>query len=118
MHLLFNAFLSVMAGVVEVTFPAIFIKGEYIGGADNLQRLAESGGFTRALAKARGAERVVAGSKLPWSKELLKLKDPDIFHVPNGGVWWQPQLLTYAQFVRGQHALCKLQYPFLLACFE
>ena len=99
-----------MAGLVEVTFPAIFIRGQYVGGADNLQRLVENGGFARALSRARVTEAVQPGARLPWSEELEKLKEPDLFHVPNGGTWWLPQLQTYAQFVRGQHAFCESQF--------
>ena len=50
------------------TIPAVFVKGELIGGADNTQELAESGELARVLAEKLGAdyrasaeERVVDG---------------------------------------------------------
>ena len=95
-----------MAGVAEVTFPTIFIRGQYIGGADNLRRLVDAGNFATSLQRERESQ-LELGQRFPWSEELEKLRQPDLFHVPNGGVWWLPQLQTYAQFIRGQHALCE-----------
>ena len=90
--------LELTLGLPTITFPSIFVKGVFVGGADDLQELVDEGSLPELLAAT--STPLQAGS-VPVSEQQKRLQAPQLCRAPGGGRWWQPMQLTcYANQIR------------------
>jgi hypothetical protein len=100
-----------------LTYPVVVIKGRWVGGADDLHRLAAADDAERGNAAGEGGEgsssrctlsRMVAAERptassaptVGWASNLTELAAPQLLHPPRDGRWWFFQLHTYTNVVR------------------
>jgi len=100
-----QAFRAALAFVTQayLSFPVVFVRGSFIGGADDLRAAITAGKFTSMLV---ATQTMLMEGRAAASEDFLRRQQrPNLLHVPRGGRWFCPQLYTYSNFVRGISAL-------------
>lgn len=93
-----RAALKSLTNVPAVTFPAIFLRGRFLGGGDELHKAVETGSISSLLAEPT-ATLTPAGS-VEWSSLLKDTRRPQLFTVPRQGRWFYFHMYTYANLIR------------------
>jgi len=95
--------------ISSLTYPQVFIRGRYVGGADDTIDLLQRGDFPRLLAMEIG--RCEKGGFIPWEQgHSNRSREPKIFEVPRMGgpqsdfhpvwPWYVPQLTIWSNLVK------------------
>jgi hypothetical protein len=124
--------ISRKVGLFDMTYPQIFVKGTYIGGADDLHRLLEGDGWNKLLQGQRvtysGEDTKAHVVPLVWYPPTLELsKTPDLFTVPKMSSkgswypvwkWYAFQWVMYANLVRYISAIHVILMVTAVALFQ
>ncbi|GMI14161.1 hypothetical protein TrLO_g5419 [Triparma laevis f. longispina] len=79
----------------DLTFPQIIVAGQYIGGADDLTLLVESGEFDKLVLSDK--PEMGAGEKIQYEATLKERSSkPDLFKVPKVRGTWYPDWPFYS----------------------
>ncbi|GMH92237.1 hypothetical protein TrVE_jg7529 [Triparma verrucosa] len=81
--------------IFDLTFPQIIVSGQYIGGADDLALLVESGKFDELVLSSK--PETAPDSPIPYEGSLLsRSSKPSLFKVPKVRGAWYPDWPFYS----------------------
>ena len=92
-----------LAGAWTGGFPIIFVRGTFVGGADELAAMRADGRLAPALAAERAPFAASGDAEL--SDDVRAGLAPSLLRPPRGAYWPLPQWYGYANVLRGQAAL-------------